>query len=69
MKRKLGAAKKFRTGMRRLGRSDSVYDTRQDAKQLEAQREEDALKAFDELLRTKTAFSRGDGDVKKGRMQ
>ena len=56
VKRKLGAAKKFRTGMRRLGRSDSVYDTRQDAKQLEAQREEDALKAFDELLRDQNSF-------------
>ena len=56
LKRKLSAAKKFRTGMRRLGRSDSVYDTRQDAKQLEAQREEDALKAFDELLRDQNSF-------------
>ena len=56
VRRKLGAAKKSRTGMRRLGRSDSVYDTRQDAKQLEAQREEDALKAFDELLRDQNSF-------------
>jgi len=56
VRRKMSAAKKFRTGMRRLGRSDSVYDTRQDAKQLEAQREEDALKAFDELLRDQNSF-------------
>ena len=51
VRRKIRAAKNFRTGMRRLQRSDSVYDTRTDAKQLEAQREEDALKAFDQMLR------------------
>ena len=53
---KIRAARNFRTGMRRLGRSESVYDTRQDAGQLEAQREGDALKAFDELLKDQNSF-------------
>jgi len=56
VRRKIRAARNFRTGMRRLGRSDSVYDTQQDARQLEAQREGDALKAFDELLKDQNSF-------------
>mmetsp|Transcript_25946 Transcript_25946/g.57646 ORF Transcript_25946/g.57646 Transcript_25946/m.57646 type:complete len:626 (+) Transcript_25946:109-1986(+) len=56
VRRKIRAAKKFRTGKRRLGRSDSVYDTRQDVKQLEAQREEDVMNEFDRLLRDNESF-------------
>ena len=56
VRRKIRAARNFRTGMRRLGRSDSVYDTRQDVKQLEARREEDAMKEFDRILRDNDSF-------------
>ena len=51
VRRKIRAARNFRTDMRRLGTSDAVYDTRQDVRQVEARREEDALRAFDELLK------------------
>jgi hypothetical protein len=51
---KLQAASRYKSKIKQLGSSlrDVIYDTRQDVDVLEKKREEDALKAFDQMLGT-----------------
>lgn len=53
--RKLQAAKKLRQNMRRLGSEDRVYDTTSSVDSLKAEREQDAMKRFDEMLDSDTS--------------
>ena len=56
VRRKLNAASKMRTGIKKIGKGDSVYDTTQDSKQLEEQRERKAMEDFDKMLRDDSSF-------------